>query len=414
MLGQGYVGAPLAVTAAENGYRVVGFETDSARADLLDGGSSFVSDLDSSRLQAVLADGTYRVSTDVEDLAGFDIAVITVPTPLRESSPDLSFIESASEMVASHLRVGALVVLESTSYPGTTEDVVAPILRRVSGLEPGVDFDLGFSPERIDPGNRTWRLKNTPKIVSGINDRSSTRVHDFYGELLDSVVMASNPRVAELAKLFENTFRQVNIALANEMAVHAHSLDIDIWETLRLASTKPFGFMRFSPGPGVGGHCLPIDPLYLAWQVEKKSGSKFRMVELADEINRAMPEFVVQRVRDALARRDVDIAGSTIVVLGLAYKANSTDVRTSPALDICSRLIDMGATVSYVDRQLDEQPRIEKLTAAELTEERLRDSDAVIIVADHDHVDYEFVRTHAPFVFDCRRRLVPSDRVELL
>ena len=294
--GQGYVGLALAVRAAQAGHQVVGYDINEERVKRLSAGESYVEDVPSEVLLEAMARGSYRPSAEAKSLAGFDVAVITVPTPLRDGVPDLSYIESSARMLARFVRPGTTVVLESTTYPGTTEDLVAPILEEGSGLVSGVDFHLGYSPERIDPGNKTWTLENTPKVVSGVNEASVQAVDAFYSTFVERTVAVSSCKAAELVKLLENTFRHVNIALVNEIAVFAHELGIDVWEAIDAASTKPFGYMRFTPGPGVGGHCLPIDPSYLSWRVERALGQSFRFVELANDINNHMPDYVVQRL----------------------------------------------------------------------------------------------------------------------
>ncbi|KRV47682.1 UDP-N-acetyl-D-glucosamine dehydrogenase [Wenjunlia vitaminophila] len=414
VVGQGYVGLPLAAAAAEHGYQVVGYDTDESRVKMLAVGESYVGDVDSARLAAVLDRGTYRPSMAPDDLADFDIAVIAVPTPLHQGNPDVSYIEAAGSILGPRLRPGCTVVLESTSYPGTTEDVLAPVLASESGLEPGVDFHLGYSPERIDPGNRTWTFENTPKVVSGVNEKSLSKVAEFYDSIVNEVVRAGSPRVAELAKVLENTFRHVNVALVNELAIHAEGLGIDVWDVLDIAATKPFGFMRFTPGPGVGGHCLPVDPLYLSWKVERALSRRFRLVELADELNSQMPEYVVRRLTRSLDRRRQTLTGARILMLGLSYKANTGDVRESPALEIARLLIGAGASVRAVDPHVTEPPDVPGLTVVELTREQLGAAHAVLIVTDHDSFDYPDIAASARYVLDCRRRLTPAENVESL
>jgi len=323
VLGQGYVGLPLALRAVEVGYDVVGYDTDADRIKRLAAGESYVDDIPAPALAAALASDRYRPSSDPGDCAGFDIAVITVPTPLSAGNPDLSFIEKAAALLALHLRPGATVVLESTTYPGTTQNLVAPILEDGSGLRCGSDFHLGYSPERTDPGNRDWGLVNTPKVVSGIDAASLARIRGFYDDIVDQTVPVSGPQEAELAKLLENTFRHVNVALVNELAMFAGDLGIDVWEAIDAASTKPFGFLRFTPGPGVGGHCLPIDPSYLSWRVRQTLGHTFRFVELANDVNDHMPDYVVARLTTALNREKRSVNGSRVLLLGLSYKRNS-------------------------------------------------------------------------------------------
>lgn len=289
VIGQGYVGLPLAMRAVEAGYDVVGLDLDRVRIAALARGESFVEDISGGTVQAALDSGRYRASGDYETARGFGVAVITVPTPLKETLPDLSFIESAAASLAPYVTAGATVVLESTTYPGTTEELMVPLLEKGSGLTAGTDFFVGYSPERIDPGNPRWNFVNTPKVVSGIDESSLAHVDAFYASLVERTVPVSTPKEAELTKLLENTFRHVNIALVNELAVFADELDVNVWEAIDAAATKPFGFMKFTPGPGVGGHCLPVDPSYLSWQVRRTLGKSFRFVELANDVNDSPP-----------------------------------------------------------------------------------------------------------------------------
>ncbi|MDQ1375083.1 MAG: UDP-N-acetyl-D-glucosamine dehydrogenase, partial [Actinomycetota bacterium] len=331
VMGQGYVGLPLAMRAVEVGHDVVGFDPDSGRVKLLAAGESFVEDIPPEQLASAIASGRYLPSTDPASLAGFDVAVITVPTPLREGAPDLSYIESATAMLAGHLQAGATVILESTTYPGTTEELVAPLLETGSGLSSGDDFHLGYSPERIDPGNPSWTLVNTPKVVSGVDSQSLAAVQQFYDSIVDRTVPVSTPKEAELTKLLENTFRHVNIALVNELAMFAADLGIDVWEAIDAASTKPFGYLPFTPGPGVGGHCLPIDPSYLSWRVRRTLGHSFRFVELANDVNDHMPDYVVRRIGVSFNARGQAVNNRRILLLGLSYKRNTGDARETPS-----------------------------------------------------------------------------------
>jgi UDP-N-acetyl-D-glucosamine dehydrogenase len=417
IVGQGYVGLLLAMRAAEVGHDVVGFELDSARVRLLADGQSYVEDVPSEQLATALASGRYRPSSDRDSLAGFDIAVITVQTPLRHGTPDLSYIEEAARLVAAHIRPGTCVVLESTTYPGTTEELLGPSLESASGLRVGTDFGLGYSPERIDPGNGTWTLVNTPKVVSGVDEPSLARVQAFYGTLVDRTVAVSGTREAELTKLLENTFRHVNIALVNELAMFAADLEIDVWEAIDAAATKPFGYLRFTPGPGVGGHCLPVDPTYLSWKVHQSLGSRFQFVELANELNAHMPQYVVGRITHGLNARGKPLRGSRILLLGLAFKPDTADTREAPAFEIARQLDALGAEVRAADPHVHEE-----LTPAEgmspmrveLTPDELRGADAVILVTDHGAFDYGMIEACAPYVFDARHRLSPSPNVEYL
>ncbi|MFJ6105504.1 nucleotide sugar dehydrogenase [Streptomyces sp. NPDC092359] len=410
IVGQGYVGLPLAVRAAEMGHSVVGLDVDAGRIKRLVLGESYVEDVSDKRLAPLLAAGVYQPTIDPADCAGFDVAVVTVPTPLRDGAPDLSHVEDAARTLGRHLTRGATVVLESTTYPGTTEEVFGPLLERGSGLTAGRDFHLGYSPERIDPGNPTWRLENTPKIVSGITPSSLESVRDFYASLVDTIVPVASCKEAELAKLLENTFRHVNIALANELAIFAHDLGIDVWAAIDAASTKPFGFMRFAPGPGVGGHCLPVDPSYLSWQVERTLGQNFRFVELANDVNNHMPDYVVRRLVAGLNEHGKPLKGSRILLLGLAYKANTGDARETPAARIAKLLTGMGAEVQAADPHVldDAHPRaagLEGLQRVEVTPGLLATADAVVLLADHDAFDYPLISAHSPYILDCRRRL---------
>jgi UDP-N-acetyl-D-glucosamine dehydrogenase len=404
VVGQGYVGLPVALRAAAVGYSVVGFDVDNARVKRLAAGDSYIEDVSDEALVEAMDSGAYLPSTERRDIAGFDYAIITVPTPLHEGLPDLSYIESACETLSRYLRPGATVVLESTTYPGTTEEVVGALLEEGSGLEAGVDFFLGYSPERIDPGNPEWNLKNTPKVISGVNEASLEAVRSFYSKLVDEVVAVSGTREAELTKLIENTFRHVNVALVNELAMYASDLDTNIWEAIDAASTKPFGFMRFVPGPGVGGHCLPIDPSYLSWRVKHSLGHSFRFVELANDVNDHMPDYVVQRIATALNVRRKPLNGSRVLLLGLAYKRNTGDARESPAIRVARRLLAMGADVRAVDPYVRE-PTDVGVTAVELTPEEVEAADAVVLLSDHDVFDLELVERHAHFVLDTRARL---------
>jgi UDP-N-acetyl-D-glucosamine dehydrogenase len=414
VMGQGYVGLPLAVRAAEVGWQVSGFDVDADRIKRLAAGESFVEDVPSSQLAPLLQADRYRPTVDPRGCAGFDVAVITVPTPLREGNPDLSYIEQATVTLARYLRPGATVVLESTTYPGTTDELVRQLLETESGLVAGEDFFLGYSPERIDPGNSVWSFSNTPKVVSGINARSLEAVDGFYSTIVEETVRVSGTREAELAKLLENTFRHVNIALVNELSVFAHDLGIDIWQVLEAASTKPFGFMRFTPGPGVGGHCLPIDPSYLSWRVRRSLGHSFRFVELANDINDHMPDYVSRRLTDALNRRRLAVNGSRILLLGLSYKKNTGDARESPALAVAQRLLALGADVRAIDPFVVESHVDERVVRVDFSVEELQSADAVIVLTDHETFDMDAVADHAKYVLDTRHAVPSRESVEYL
>lgn len=402
VVGQGYVGLPLAVRACAVGFaHVMGFDVDTERIASLIAGRSYVGDISDEELGSAQRRGLV-VSSDPADLTAFDVAVITVPTPLREGSPDLRFIESAADLLAEVLRPGALVVLESTTYPGTTTELLVPRLSARSGLTPD-QFLAGYSPERIDPGNPTWNLVNTPKVVSGVNDESAAAVDAFYRCLVDRTVPVGNTAEAELVKLLENTYRHVNIALVNEVAMFARDLGADIWRALDACATKPFGFTRFSPGPGVGGHCLPIDPSYLSWEVERRIGRPMRFVELANDVNRAMPSYVFDRVTALLNTRRRSVNGTRVVILGLAYKRATNDWRESPSVAVADRLAQAGAEVVFCD------PYVTGLHAknaphpiVEWSADTLRNADLVMVLVDHPEFDPAFIAEHAPLVLDTK------------
>ena len=409
VLGQGYVGLVVSMRASEAGFDVVGLEPDEDRAAALLAGRSYIEDVPDEVLQAALDRG-YRATSDPAELAGFDVAVISVPTPLRETLPDLSYIESAGEMAGEHLSSGALVILESTTYPGTTEELLAPILEERSGLRAGDDFLLGYSPERIDPGNPSYGLANTPKVVAGIDDASTAAVDAFFSAFVEKTVVVSGCGEAELAKIIENTFRHVNIALINELAMFAHDLGVDVNEAIDAAATKPFGFMTFRPGPGVGGHCLPVDPSYLSWKVKMQLGESFRFIELANDINEHMPQYVVRRVTATLNADRKAVNGSRIAVLGVSYKPNVGDTRESPAVPVVEQLVALGAEVVAIDPHV---PGVDHFAGAplhaEVDDELLTSSDLVLLLTDHAEFDYDRIVKLAPRMLDTRNRLRGHD-----
>lgn len=412
VVGQGYVGLPLALHAAAAGHHVIGFDTDRAKVEDLKSGRSPIGDVADHALQSALSGGRYRPSSRPRDLVGFDIAVIAVPTPLADGAPDLTFIRAAGQMAGVHLRAGALVVLESTSYPGTTQ-ILGDVLESASGLKRGTDFGLGFSPERIDPGNQQWTVATTPKVVSGIDTVSLARVAEFYTGLVDRVVLVDRCEEAELAKLLENTFRAVNIAMVNELAEIARHAGVDFRRALAAAATKPFGFMAFDPGPGIGGHCLPVDPIYLSWWAEQHGCGRSALIDLAAQINNSRPAQVVERLALALRARDRDLAGAQILLLGLAYKPGSGDVRESPAVEVAQLLTARGARVVACD------PFVPASAAAGITlvddmALELAAADAVVVLTDHDCFDYDRIAAEAAFVFDCRGRVAANSTVEHL
>lgn len=411
VVGQGYVGLPLAMRAVEAGFSVVGLDSDEGRVKEIEAGQSGIEDVPELTLRAALSSGRYLATVDPAHCEGFDVAVIDVPTPLRDGVPDLDHVRSAAATLAAHLRPGVTVILESTTYPGTTEELVRPILEAGSGLTAGTDFHLGYSPERLDPGNTQWPFPAIPKVVSGVDEESLAEVTRFFERLVERVVPVSSPRVAELTKLLENTFRHVNVALVNELAMFAGDLGIDIWEAIEAAATKPFGYLRFTPGPGVGGHCLPVDPSYLSWAVRRNLGRSFRFVELANDVNDHMPDYVVGRLVLALNRRGLTVRGSVVLVLGLAYKRNTGDARGAPGLAIAESLSRLGAEVRVADPHV--APRDVPYAPVPLSAGELASADAVVLVTDHDAFDYELVRRCASYVLDTRNRMA-GDNVERL
>ena len=399
----------------EAGYSVVGLDNDSNRVSKLTSGISFVEDVANDSLKSALDTQRFLPTTEVHDAVDFDVAVITVPTPLREAAPDLSYIEAAAKNLAPYVRKGSLVVLESTTYPGTTEELMVPILESGSGLKAGTDFYVGYSPERIDPGNAIWNFINTPKVVSGINAASLEAVSTFYKTLVNQVVPVKGCKEAELTKLLENTFRHVNIALVNELSVFAHQLDIDVWNAIDAAATKPFGFMKFTPGPGVGGHCLPIDPSYLSWKVKESLGRQFRFVELANDVNEHMPDYTVSRLVLGLNERMKSVKGSRILLVGLAYKKNSSDARESPAIRVAQLLSELGAVLEVIDPFLEQTPRgLTGVTLVQDSDIAADKYDAAVILTDHDDIDYEGIVANVPYIFDSRHRLAAASNVEFL
>ena len=413
VVGQGYVGLPVAIRAVEQGYRVVGVDVDTRRVDSLKAGISFVDDITGEQLAAALESGAYLPTTDYEDADQFDVAVITVPTPLRESLPDLTFIEDSAASLALLLKKGATVVLESTTYPGTTEELLVPILEKGSGLVAGVDFHVGYSPERIDPGNKTWGFVETPKVVSGITPASLVAVKAFYDSLINETVPVSTPKEAELTKLLENTFRHVNIALVNELATYAHQLGVNVWESIEAASTKPFGYMKFTPGPGVGGHCLPVDPSYLSWEVRRKLGQNFRFVELANDINDHMPDYVVQRLMLMLNKDGKSVNGSRIVLVGLSYKKNTGDIRESPSLRLIEILSEYGATIVGIDEHVEAHRWPSGVDKGSLTAATLDAADLIVMVTDHDDFDFDVLHATTTAILDTKNKL-SGEHVERL
>ncbi len=397
VIGLGYVGLPLAVEFLEAGHEVVGVDVDHPRVQAIADGISDIEDIPSERLQAVVSRLT--ASTRYADLAGVEASIIAVPTPLsRNREPDLGALVSAARSLAGVLQRGQLVVLESTTYPGTTRERLVPLLEE-SGLTAGVDFNVAFSPERVDPGRTDYTLRNTPKVVGGLTDACLERALAVYGKVCDHLVPVSTPDAAEMTKLLENIFRSVNIALVNELAMLADRMGMDIWEVVDAAATKPFGFMRFDPGPGMGGHCLPVDPFYLAWRA-REFDTPTEFIELAGEVNQAMPYFCVEKIAGALNDHSKPVRGSKLLIIGVSYKAGVGDLRESPAIKIISLLRARGAEISYSDPYVPELPEYD-LTTRPLDEE-LEACDCAVIVTHHPGLDFDKVLATAPLVVDFR------------
>jgi UDP-N-acetyl-D-glucosamine dehydrogenase len=401
VIGLGYVGLSLAVEFAKAGVQVTGIEIDADKVVRLQGGESYVQDVKPYEVKGLIADGKLIVVNDYRVLEDLDAISICVPTPLSKTKdPDISYIATATKEIVTYLHPGQLIVLESTTYPGTTDEVILPALQK-TGLEVGREFFVAFSPERIDPGNSQYRTHNTPKIIGGVTPNCAHVAKALYELAINCMVLVSSARTAEMVKLLENTFRAVNIGLVNEVALMCDLLEIDVWEVIEAAATKPFGFMPFYPGPGLGGHCIPVDPYYLAWKL-KTLDYKARFIELAAEINTNMPWYVVSKVVDALNEQRKSVKGSNILVLGVTYKRNTNDLRESPALDIIKILCDKGATVGFYDTFATDLRHLDGATHVPLEKEVIQAADCVIIATDHSNVNYEWVVTHAQLVLDTR------------
>jgi UDP-N-acetyl-D-glucosamine dehydrogenase len=412
VIGLGYVGLPLLVEFTSRGFHGTGFEVDEAKANQINAGTSYIGDVSSGKVKEVVDAGRLRATTDFSHLSECDAIIICVPTPLRKTKePDVSYILAAAEQIAERLRRGHLIILESTTYPGTTDEVLLPMFE-AKGLKLDEDFLLAFSPERVDPGNPQFQTHNIPKVVGGVTDDSTVVAAHLYSQIVNDVHAVSSARVAEAAKLLENTFRAVNIGMANEMARLCYALNIDTWEVIRAAATKPFGFMPFYPGPGIGGHCIPLDPHYLSWKA-RQHGFDSRFISLAEEVNSRMPEHVVQLVADGLNDERKAMKGSNVLLLGVAYKKDINDVRESPALSIIDRLRAKGANVRYHDPFVAEirfddahtDSSGEPLSSVSLTNDELQSADCVIIVTDHSDIDYKRICSIVPFIVDTRNAL---------
>jgi UDP-N-acetyl-D-glucosamine dehydrogenase len=412
VIGLGYVGLPLLVEFTSHGFQGTGFEVDEAKANQINAGTSYIGDVPSRKVKEVVDAKRLRATTDFSHLSECDAIIICVPTPLRKTKePDVSYILAAAEEIQKRLRRGHLIILESTTYPGTTDEVLLPMFE-AKGLKLDEDFLLAFSPERVDPGNPQFQTHNIPKVVGGVTEDSTVVAEHLYSQIVHDVHAVSSARVAEAAKLLENTFRAVNIGMANEMARLCYALNIDTWEVIRAAATKPFGFMPFYPGPGIGGHCIPLDPHYLSWKA-RQHGFDSRFIGLAEEVNSRMPEHVVQLVSDGLNDERKAMKGSNVLLLGVAYKKDINDVRESPALSIIDRLRAKGANVRYHDPFVAElrfddahtESSGEPLNSVPLTNEELQAADCVIIVTDHSDIDYKHVCSLVPLIVDTRNAL---------
>ena len=398
VIGLGYVGLPLAIQATNSNLKVYGYDIDEEKVNSYNLGKSSIEDISDIELQKSLEKGLF-LSSDPKYLSASETIVISVPTPLTDYQPDLSYVRSAAETIANHITENQIIILESTTYPGTTIEVLIPVIEEISHLKAGVDFYAGYSPERIDPGNEKWNFKNTPKVISGINDESLAKIKTFYEKIIDQVVTVSGTKEAEMVKLLENTYRHVNIALINELAILCNMLEIDIWEVVNAAKTKPFGFESFRPGPGVGGHCIPVDPNYLSFKT-RQIGKPVRFVELAQEINNSMPSYVVSRLLEKMNLLEKPFKNSNILILGVAYKRDIGDVRESPAIGIIENLYDRGVNVKYFD------PFVEKIIVNNQDVEReesldnLNNYDLILVHTAHtDFESFDFSKTKVP-IFD--------------
>ena len=412
VLGMGYVGLPFSTVFATAGFNVTGIDPDEQKMKMLNRGESYILDVPAPLAKQLVHDGKLRGTTDYSVLNEIDAVAICVPTPLRHTGdPDLSFIISAAEGLAPYVHPGMVVVLESSTYPGTTRELVLPILTEKSGLKIGEEFFLAFSPERVDPGREDWTTKNTPKVIGGMTDKCTEVSSAWYCQALDTVVPVSSTEVAEMAKLLENTFRMINIGFVNELTLMCDRLGVDVWEVIDAAATKPFGFMRFNPGPGLGGHCIPIDPMYLSWKMRSLNYTA-RFIELASEINTSMPRFVIGRVQDALNEHGKPMKDSNVLVLGVAYKPDIDDLRESPAIDVIRLLQAKGARVSYHDPHI---PHVREdnweIDSVPDMMKALREADCVVIVTNHKAYDYDAILEQAKLIVDTRNALGKKGRL---
>ncbi|MDC3374287.1 nucleotide sugar dehydrogenase [Acidimicrobiia bacterium] len=398
VIGLGYVGLPLAIQATSSDLKVYGYDIDENKISNYNLGKSTIEDISDKELEASLEKGLF-LSSDPKYLSESETIVISVPTPLTDYQPDLSYVKAAAETIAKNITKNQIIILESTTYPGTTVEVLIPVIEKISNLKAGVDFFVGYSPERIDPGNDTWNFKNTPKVISGINDESLLKIENFYEQIIDTVVRVSGTKEAEMVKLLENTYRHVNIALINELAILCNMLEIDIWEVVNAAKTKPFGFESFRPGPGVGGHCIPVDPNYLSFKT-RQIGKPVRFVELAQEINNSMPSYVVSRLLEKMNLLEKPFKNSNILILGVAYKKDIGDTRESPAIGIIENLFERGVNVKYFDPFVDNILVNEKYVEKENSLDNIDKFDLVLVHTAHtDFENFDFTKVSVP-IFD--------------
>ncbi len=419
IVGLGYVGLPLAVEMAEAGYKTIGFDVQAKKVDSVNAGHNYIGDIVGDKLKNMVETGYLRATSDFDFIRDVDAVAICVPTPLdKYQQPDISYVKGSTESVAEHVHLGMLVVLESTTYPGTTEELLKPILEK-SGLVCGEDFYLAFSPERVDPGNKQYKTKNTPKVVGGVTKDCTEIAAALYRNVLEGgVYEVSSPAVAEMEKLLENTYRNINIGLANEMAIICNRMGINVWEVIEAAKTKPYGFQAFYPGPGLGGHCIPLDPFYLTWKA-REFDYHTRLIETSGEINTGMPEYVVDRVMKVLNRNKTAMNGAKVLVLGVAYKNDIDDYRESPALNVIDHLIEQGAETTYYDPYIPEYKHKGKVHtgAKELTDEMLREADIVVICTAHECFDYDRIQKLSKEIFDTRnamKNVADRSNIELL
>lgn len=405
IIGLGYVGLPLAIKFINAGFHVIGIDNDVAKLKSIISGKSYIDDIGSKELKDAYSGGKFNVSGDYSSLRKTDVICICVPTPLdKNKQPDMSYVEYATEKISKILRKGQLVILESTTYPGTTEEVLLPVFER-TGLKVGRDFNLVFSPERVDPGNKKFRLNDIPKVIGGVTEKCSAKAAEVYGMVFKNIHIVSSPKVAEMEKLLENIFRSVNIALVNELSMLCRRMGIDVWEVIEAAKTKPYGYMAFYPGPGIGGHCIPLDPFYLSWKA-KEYGIGAKFIELSGEINDSMPDYTVNLIQEKLNKQKKCLKGAKILALGVAYKKDIADTRESPAIKVISRLLKEGSEVSYADPLV---PIISvngrKIRAKSIGKRMLSGCDCVLILTDHSCFDYHFIYKHSKMILDTKNAL---------